>query len=273
MKIQKFMHFSEVTSTNTVARQWVESALTAENAGLEAFCEENLPAVVMADRQNAGRGRDGRPWVSPPGCLMFTLVFSREMLDVPPEKAPLFSLAAGLAVRDAVRETVPEVEKVGRLGIHWPNDVCLMVPGADGALTERKLCGILVEQLACGIFIMGIGVNVHNSYKDAPPEVQPRLFSLADIAWELGDAEFQRVSQLPLSTVLDTVLEKLATRLAELAADSDRLVRAVDACCVQRGEICTLNLPHGQVTGFCTGLAADGRILLDGKAYHTGEFR
>ncbi len=264
------MRFPEVTSTNTVAGEWVTHALAEGDFG--AFCRENLPALVVAERQTAGKGRNGKAWTSPPGCLMFTLVFSRETVDVPPEKTPLLGLAAGLAVRDAVREVIPEVEKVGRLGIHWPNDVCLMVAESGCGLIERKLCGILVEKLVSGVFIAGIGVNVHNSCADAPPEVRGRLFSLTDIAQRLGNAEFQRISSLSLDRMLDVITRKFPKHLAALSADSAALVREVDACCVQRGQRVTLRTPGGEVSGFCTGLAADGHIILDGKSYHTGEF-
>lgn len=104
--------------------------------------------VVWARRQEAGRGRRGRAWTSPPGNLYASLVLRP---PVPPAQAALVSFVAAVAVGEAVSALVP-----GNVRLKWPNDVLV-----DGA----KVSGILLEseRVADGAvdwLVLGIGVNV-----------------------------------------------------------------------------------------------------------------
>ena len=101
--------------------------------------------VVVAETQQASRGRFGRTWVSQPGNLYFSVVF------YPTLKAlPLLSPLAGVAVARAIAKTTGL-----RPRIKWPNDV--LVGG-------KKVAGILVESVISGgdvrYAVLGIGVNV-----------------------------------------------------------------------------------------------------------------
>ncbi len=104
---------------------------------------------LVAERQNAGRGRQGRAWDSPAGNL-YASGFVR-MGDVDPP-APTLALVAGIAV----------VEALGTSGLllKWPNDV--LVGGA-------KLAGILLERHGDAV-IVGVGVNLahHPDLPDRP---------------------------------------------------------------------------------------------------------
>ncbi len=108
--------------------------------------------VVVTDHQKAGRGRLGRIWETPP----HTSVTLSVLLPAPDVGRGWMPLAAGLAVRDALRD-VAGVEA----GLKWPNDV--LVP-ADG---ERKVCGILCELQPGGI-VVGLGVNVDQERDELP---------------------------------------------------------------------------------------------------------
>jgi len=122
--------FDRVDSTNTLAAQY---AADPANDGL----------ILLANEQTAGRGRQGRRWLSPPGCgvLMSVLLF-------PPERVRQPVLLTALAAV-AVCETIQTCARL-RATIKWPNDV--LVRG-------RKVCGILVEQ-GQGT-VIGIGLNVN----------------------------------------------------------------------------------------------------------------
>lgn len=99
-------------------------------------------ALVWAARQEQGRGRQGRAWLSPEGGAYFSMLLRPTR---PAAEWPQLSLVAGLAVAEAVRELT---------GLHpsirWPNDLML-----DG----KKVCGILVEA-GDRAAIVGIGINV-----------------------------------------------------------------------------------------------------------------
>jgi BirA family biotin operon repressor/biotin-[acetyl-CoA-carboxylase] ligase len=123
-------------------------------------------ATWVAEQQTAGRGRQGRAWVSPRGENLLFSVLLR--VQCPPSRLPPLALVAGLAVRDAVARAVPRAAPL----IKWPNDVLV-----DG----KKVAGVLVEALTVGsrveAVIVGIGVNVHTRH--FPVDVAPQATSVA----------------------------------------------------------------------------------------------
>jgi BirA family transcriptional regulator, biotin operon repressor / biotin---[acetyl-CoA-carboxylase] ligase len=120
--------------------------------------------LVTADEQTAGRGRQGRQWVAPPGrALLMSVVLHAN------EQTPLVPLAAAVAVCHAF----PQAN-----GIKWPNDVW-----ADG----RKLAGILIEgRPREGWAVLGIGLNVATAPDEFPEDLRDTATSLraagADVA-------------------------------------------------------------------------------------------
>jgi BirA family transcriptional regulator, biotin operon repressor / biotin---[acetyl-CoA-carboxylase] ligase len=131
--------FETIGSTN-------DAALAAARAGSSDRC------WFVARAQTAGRGRQGRIWISPSGNLYASLL----LLDAAPMGvAPQLGFVAGVALAHALR---PLVAEDARLKLKWPNDILF-----DGA----KLAGILLEgtSLPAGGFasVIGIGVNC-NSY-------------------------------------------------------------------------------------------------------------
>ena len=108
--------------------------------------EDGRIAAVACDRQTAGRGRRGRPWLAWPGA---SLTFSAQWQFDADAPAPAgLSLVAGLAVA-----TVLEQLGVAGVELKWPNDV--QVHG-------RKLAGILVELSGARptVAVVGIGLNL-----------------------------------------------------------------------------------------------------------------
>jgi BirA family biotin operon repressor/biotin-[acetyl-CoA-carboxylase] ligase len=135
---RRIFHFFKVDSTNSVAMQLGESG-------------EPHGAVVLAEEQTAGRGRAGRSWTSEKSAGIYCSILLRP--PIPPAHAPLLTLVAGLAARDAAAEDLDALPD-----IRWPND--LLVGG-------RKFCGILTEMHAepdrIHYAVVGIGINVNQS--------------------------------------------------------------------------------------------------------------
>ncbi|QLC26804.1 biotin--[acetyl-CoA-carboxylase] ligase [Parasphingopyxis algicola] len=111
---------------------------------------------LRAERQNSGRGRQGRAWDSVSGNL-FTSTFVRLGQDDPPPAG--LALVASLALIDAVRAFLPD-DLRDAVFLKWPNDLLL-----DGA----KLSGILLEREGDAV-VVGIGVNLaqHPTGLDRP---------------------------------------------------------------------------------------------------------
>jgi BirA family transcriptional regulator, biotin operon repressor / biotin---[acetyl-CoA-carboxylase] ligase len=148
---------------------WTDLRVVAEtgstNADLAAMARTGAPegAVLVAERQTAGRGRLNRVWQSPPRAGLAVSVLLRpgealrgarpgrpdgELRGIGPARAlGWIPLLAGVALAEAVRQ-VAEVDAY----LKWPND--LLLPG------DRKCGGILAEVVAGGAVIVGIGLNV-----------------------------------------------------------------------------------------------------------------
>lgn len=122
---------------------------------------------LVALEQQAGRGRQGREWVSVPGNF-----YGSTLVQLRPEDPPAqtLSLAAGLALIEALDVAVPGQA----LMLKWPND--LMLAG-------KKLAGILLERSGDRV-VMGFGVNLAGA-PDLPDrqassfngEMQPEAFA------------------------------------------------------------------------------------------------
>lgn len=99
---------------------------------------------LIADRQNAGRGRLGRVWNDGLGNFMGSTVVR---IDAHQPPAPSLALVAGVAVQACVADLVPPPRCAL---LKWPNDVLV---------GQAKVAGILLEAVA-GFVIVGIGVNL-----------------------------------------------------------------------------------------------------------------
>lgn len=184
--------------TQGLATRWAGQALLclaeapSTNGVLKEMAAGGAPhgQVVLAESQQAGRGRRGRGWASPPGLGLWMSLLLRP--EIAPPAAPGLTLLAALAVCDAVRSLYGLDP-----AIKWPNDV--LVGG-------KKLAGILLEisaeQDRLHWVVLGIGINVHHQQGDFGPELSGRATSLALSG--AGDA--------PRGPLLRALLEALEAR-------------------------------------------------------------
>lgn len=100
---------------------------------------------LRADRQDDGRGRQGRNWDSASGNLFASTIVRLRSGD---PAASGLAFVAGVAVHAALMQTAPGIAFM----LKWPNDIL-----HDGA----KLCGMLLERQSDAV-IVGIGVNLLN---------------------------------------------------------------------------------------------------------------
>ncbi len=141
-------YHAELDSTNIRARQWAQQGAPDG-------------ALVVAERQTAGRGRLMRRWVSPPGAGIYMSLIMK--LGVPMQQLARAMPAVPLGVCRGLSEFCDDAVR-----IKWPNDI---------VCAGRKLCGMLLEAQA-GVdgvdwLIAGIGINAHQRLEDFPEEIQP----------------------------------------------------------------------------------------------------
>ncbi len=135
--------FDTVTSTNTVARDLSDGDC----------------AIVTADNQTAGKGRQGRSFYSPTQNGVYMSIIHREDAL---QAVPLITTYTATVVRRAIAVVTGKSPS-----IKWVNDLLL---------DSRKVCGILVEGTADGknvssrVAIVGIGINLYPS--DYPSDIR-----------------------------------------------------------------------------------------------------
>lgn len=118
------------------------------NADLAARAARGKPMAeggwLVADRQTAGRGRQGRAWFDGYGNFMGSTFVTARAGDPP---LPSLALVAGLALHTAATAHLPAS---ARPFLKWPNDLML---------GPAKLAGILLERAGEGV-VVGVGVNL-----------------------------------------------------------------------------------------------------------------
>lgn len=133
----------------------VLESVGSTNAVLAAAAAEGAVegTVLVAEHQEAGRGRLDRTWVSPPGAGLTLSVLLRP--DVPASRRSWLPLLAGVALAEAVRDAAGV-----RAALKWPNDLL----AADGG----KLAGLLAETGPEGAVVLGVGLNVSTTLDELP---------------------------------------------------------------------------------------------------------
>lgn len=202
---------------------------------------------LVANRQSAGRGRQGREWFDGSGNFMGSTPVHRAPGD--PAMATL-ALVAGLAIYETCLNLLADPS---RLSLKWPND--LMIGSA-------KAAGILLEGLQDSV-IIGIGANLA-----AAPQIEGR--------------ETIAFSALGPAPERDGFAERLA---AQFAMDLGRwrtfgldpILARWQAAAHAAGTSLTVHDPDGSlIKGSFDGLSSDGSMrlrLADGttRAIHAGD--
>ncbi|MFT3986808.1 biotin--[acetyl-CoA-carboxylase] ligase [Aestuariivirga sp.] len=234
----RILHFERIDSTNAEARRLTQ----AGEAG---------PLWIVADEQTGGRGRLGRSWVSEPGNLYATLLFST---SAGPEAAAQVSFVAALAVHEAVSTLLPH----RHTAIKWPNDVLV-----DGA----KICGILAEVAgnAPVVLALGCGLNIAHFPEGTPYPVTSLVTEGASAAvpevFEALDASFSR----HLAIWND-------------GAGFGHIRKLWEQNAIGLGEAVTIHSGDQQISGLFDGLALDGALIVSlangtHRTIHAGDVR
>lgn len=226
---KEVLYFDTIDSTNTKAQELAEKGYPSGT-------------LVVADKQESGKGRRGRSWVSPSGTGIFMTLMIKP--DINPNNASMLTLVAALAVAKAITSVTGEEAM-----IKWPNDI---------VVNGKKVCGILTEMNAqfdyINHIVVGIGINVHN--ESFPEEISQMASSLMI---EAGGKRFHR-AQIIAETMsyfeqyYDTFLK---------TQDLSALVREYDELLVNRNKSVRVLDPKEPFDGKAMGITHKGELIVD----------
>lgn len=214
------------------------ASLPSTSAALIARAEAGAAAglAILAHRQLAGRGRQGREWSSPAGNLYLSVLLRP---SGPARELPQWSLLAGVALAEAARAVVPDPEAIR---LKWPNDLLRQGAKCGGILAESTLS----SDGTSGWLVLGFGVNL---------AVAPALPDRPTAC--LGTAVTPKAfAQLLLGRLDHWHAVQSAQGFAPIRAAWSGLGPAL-------GEKLSARIGPGWRHGRFAGLAADGSLLLE----------
>ena len=184
---------------------------------------------LIAARQSAGRGRQGREWQSPDGNFAGSTLVLLSDNDPP---APTLALATGLALIEAIDAAAPGRETM----LKWPNDLML---------GTAKLAGILLERAGDRV-VAGFGVNLA-----AAPDIPGR--ATASLDGVLNPHAFAPLLAASMARILS----------AWRTADPSAMAHAWQARAHPIGTPIAVHAGPGErISGRFDGLDADGALRL-----------
>lgn len=220
---------TRLTTTSLGSTIVILPEISSTNTYLKSKIQEGAKhgTVVVADSQTAGKGRQGRNFISPKGSgLYFSVLISKKL---PMRDAPLLTACAAVASARAIDRLYGANTK-----IKWVNDLFL---------NGKKICGILTEgivSLESGYLehaVIGIGINVRNALQYLPEELTKTVTSLEDalsvdidrnalLAAILNELEVL-IQQLPKRTFLSEYRSRsnLIGKTAEYVTDNGTVYR------------------------------------------------
>jgi BirA family transcriptional regulator, biotin operon repressor / biotin---[acetyl-CoA-carboxylase] ligase len=217
------LRFDTLDSTNN------EAANQARQGADEGLC-------VIARRQTAGRGRQGRNWVSAEDAGLYFSIVLRPKIET--RLLPLVTLIAGVTVHDTLKEHGLKPD------IKWVNDVLV---------EEKKISGILAEtaETAAGTaVILGIGINLTSrSFPD-------------DIAETATSIEAETGAAITPDEIAETLTGYLGY-FYEMLSEPDKILEHWrNRSSYYSGKNVRVSVPGGVIEGLTDGLEDNGALRI-----------
>lgn len=231
-------------------------AIGSTNDRARELAEDGASDVaVVASEQTAGRGRLDREWSGPAGGIYCSLLIRP---DRPLAHAPIYTLAAAVAVTRAAREAGVDA------AIKWPNDVLVStanesqsdsqsddvnVPDESEERGGRKLCGILTELEGeadrIGWLVVGIGVNANVDADTLPA-------GATSLQTERGEPVERRL-----------FVQRLLEAFDDLRADPESILDAWRDHALTLGQRVRVETPGGDVVGEAVDVEFPGGLIVE----------
>ena len=221
-----------VMDTTTSTNDEVErSALKGESEGL----------VIFAETQSKGRGRMGRKWSSPAKKgLWFSILLRPPLRAIECTQITIASAIGLRKVLSRFKGINPQIK--------WPNDI--LVRG-------RKIAGILTEMSAepnhVKHLVVGIGIDVNQTYSEMPAHIRPLATSLKIL---LGKPIDRPQLAVDILHELNIVYKKI------LSGDFEDLAGDWSNYCTTLGKRVSIEIGSRKIIGCAEALDETGALLI-----------
>ena len=228
-----------------VQRSWkfAESDPSTNETLKKAVLNGDTPRfpALLAKRQTAGRGRQGRSFFSPEGGIYFSAAYP---LTGKEAHLPFFTLLAGLSVFRALSPYAP-----GALSVKWPND--LMLNG-------KKVCGMLAQTVyraGAPTVILGVGINASLQLSALPEELRQIVTSFSASGFPAPPA------RETAAAIVDGLDREIYGKEA-LSGDLSSYITELEAHSFLTGRRVCRKTGSGEVCGEAAGLSPEGDLLV-----------
>ena len=242
---------------DTKSKELIESYTKTEIIGKEIYYYDSIKStnlvgkfiapsvshgsVVVSKTQTMGKGRSGKKYESPEGGIWFSIILKPE---IPPQKAPILTLATAVAVTRALEKSDIKSE------IKWPNDILI---------NDKKVCGVLTESIAklneLECIIIGVGINSNNDVNEFPPELIENSIALKDVS----NKEINNEKEIGL------ILEEFDKIYKEFVEDNtDEIFDEWRKYSHTIGKMVEIRQPLGKnIVGYAVGINKEGALILE----------
>ena len=150
-----------------------KTASTNDDAKVYLPNQSSELSIHLTEQQEAGKGRNGKKWVSPKGKNIYLSLGWKSPLQY--SELDGLSLSVGCIVANVLNSPAND-----QINIKWPNDLLI---------NQKKISGILIETVdiegQVGI-VIGVGINVHMSKEDGK-DIDQSWVSLDEISEKTND--------------------------------------------------------------------------------------
>jgi BirA family biotin operon repressor/biotin-[acetyl-CoA-carboxylase] ligase len=225
---REMVYFADTDSTNDRAH-----ALARDGAA--------EGTVVIAESQQAGKGRLGRRWTSPAGVNLYASIILRP--PIAPRHAPQLTFLSAAAVVRAIAEITGLTPTV-----KWPNDVLL-----DGCKVAGLLNELDAETERIRYLILGVGVNVNMQAEQFPDDLR---YPASSLAMACGG----EVSRLLFTRTLLEQIDRLYSQYQREGFEP--IMQAWQEYFILTGQRVEVDCQGRLLRGQVLGLDEDGALLL-----------
>ncbi|MFL2706613.1 MAG: biotin--[acetyl-CoA-carboxylase] ligase [Gammaproteobacteria bacterium] len=224
-----------------------QTASTNDDAKKYLLEQSSAISIHLSEQQIAGKGRNGKKWISPKGKNIYLSLGWKSPLQY--SELDGLSLSVG-----TVLATILNKYTKSDIKIKWPNDLLM---------SQKKISGILIETIdtdgGVGI-IIGIGINVHMSKEDGKDIDQPWM-SLDEASEIINDR----------NEVVASLLNELFKLTKVFPVEGFKAYKsAFEGLDVLKGKVCNVSKENKEKVVEVIGVNDRGELLVrDNSEYLT----